>query len=332
MNKLEKRDLKVDILRFIAILGIIIAHSDPNKYIFEIRNFDVTLMVLLMGTSYYLSNSEKKVNYLSHIFKRFNRLVIPTWIFLIIFFTLFYLISFSLGDMYYFSVSQIISSFMLLSGIGYVWVMRVFFIIALISPIILFLSKKIHNNIMFLLYILIGLLLQFSLLYVYSLIDGVIAKGFEYIILPSLGYTLVAAIGIRLKQLSNREIVIYILSFLCVFLLFLFMNNFQSTQLSKYPPGIYYLSYGVLCSLILYLLLDNKILFKLFNRDFVYLISKNSLWLYFWHIIPVQIIFIFGRNTIFEESFILRFMFIFSTAFAFTYTHYQVSKFIKGLK
>lgn len=329
MERGSKRDLKIDVMRFIAIMGIIIAHSTPNDVIFEIRNFDVTLMVILLGASFFISNNNKKINYSSYVLKRFKRLVIPTWIFLLIFFSLFFLISIGLHQEYYFSLSQIISSFMLLSGIGYVWIMRVFFIIALVSPFLLYISKRIRSNTVYLLLIVICLIMQLVFLYIYSNSNGVFAKGLEYIILPGLGYSIVAAIGIRLKMLNFKSLIIYTLSFFIIFILFLFLNEYQSTQLDKYPPGVYYLSYGVLSSLFIYIILHFKPFFKVFDWKIVYFISNNSLWLYFWHIIPVQVIFIFGLDKTIADNFFIRFFFIFSVAIAITYIHFRLKKKLK---
>ena len=329
MESTSKRDLKIDILRFIAIMGIIIAHSTPNDIIFEIRNFDVTLLVILLGTSFFISNNNKKINYFSYVIKRFNRLVIPTWIFLVVFFSLFFILSLVLNQNYYFSLSQILSSFMLLSGIGYVWVMRVFFIIALVSPLLLNISQKIRNHTIYLSLVIICLFIQLLFLYIYSKSGGVFAKGLEYILLPGLGYSVVAAIGIRLKRLHFKSLIVYTLSFLLIFILFLYLNDFHSTQLDKYPPGIHYLSYGVFCSLFLYIVLHFKPVFKIFDWRIVYFISRNSLWLYFWHIIPVQLIFVFGLDKSIANNFFTRFLFIFIVAFIFTYIHYRLKKKLK---
>lgn len=87
MNKVKNlRDYKIDILRFIAIVCIILAHTTNLPITIRIfRNFDVTLMVMIMGTSYYLSSNGKDINYLTYIKKRFNRLITSTWKFLTIF-------------------------------------------------------------------------------------------------------------------------------------------------------------------------------------------------------------------------------------------------------
>ena len=93
----KERDTRIDILRFVAIVGIIVAHTHPPDWLFELRNFDVTLIVMMMGASFYISNKNKdKVEYIPYAIKRFKRLIVPTWMFLTIFFILFFVLSFIL--------------------------------------------------------------------------------------------------------------------------------------------------------------------------------------------------------------------------------------------
>ncbi|MDN4634052.1 acyltransferase family protein [Priestia megaterium] len=320
-----ERDKRVDILRFIAIMGIIIAHSSPNGFILQLRNFDVTLMVLLLGTSFYLTSSDKKIKYLPYVKKRFERLVVPTWVFLTILFGLFYVISVVDHVHYYYSIGQIISSYMLISGIGYVWIMKVFFIIALVSPFILLLSKKIEDNKTYFLVIVIGFFIYAGLLHIYDSLNGAPKKIFEHFILQGLGYTLVAAIGIRIKQLTKSEVSFLCALFLVTSALLMVYHNYAPTQTYKYPPGLYYLSYGLFMSFLLYRLLDLEAIKGIFDNKFVYYISQNSLWLYFWHIIPVQLIFIYSKGTVFEYSFLLRLLVIFVVACILTVSHDKLS-------
>ena len=58
-EKIEKRDVAIDILRTIGILLIILAHTslsnDSSSIAFNIRNFDVVLMVYISGLSFCLT-------------------------------------------------------------------------------------------------------------------------------------------------------------------------------------------------------------------------------------------------------------------------------------
>lgn len=74
----KERNTKIDILRAIAMICIIIAHSTPNPLAFQLRNFDVIMIVILLGASFQLSMQGKSINYIEYLIKRFKRLVVPT--------------------------------------------------------------------------------------------------------------------------------------------------------------------------------------------------------------------------------------------------------------
>ena len=340
MKKVLGRDTRIDILRAIAIIGIIIAHSEPNGIIIQLRNFDVVLMVLLLGTSFYLSNSNKNIYYPTYLIKRFKRLIVPTWIFLTIFFVLFYLISLAVKTSYYFIIQDIVKSYTMINGIGYVWIMSVFFLIALISPLLLKLNLKVKsNNYYFIVLFLIYIVYVFLQLMNESL-NGPIRVLFEHFVLYGIGYGLIAAFGMRLKFLSSKEIYLWIVIFLTIFLSFMSYYNFSPTQNYKYPPQLYYISYGMFVSLLLYVTLNIKLVHTLFNNKFIMFIAQHSIWLYFWHIIFIYLLKFFGENlSLVANNFITRFGFIFFCALFITYIHnlmkkklFNSSENIKGLR
>src|ERR1035437_5304545 len=84
-----KRDTSLDVLRAIGLLLIILAHVLPPEPIFQLRNIDVPLMMLVSGAVFGLSSGANK-SYLSYLVSRIRRLVLPTWIFLTIFFGLYF--------------------------------------------------------------------------------------------------------------------------------------------------------------------------------------------------------------------------------------------------
>lgn len=57
------RDFSIDILRAIALMGIICVHIRPSSFWAELRNFDVPMMVFLSGISFAISNNCKSITY-----------------------------------------------------------------------------------------------------------------------------------------------------------------------------------------------------------------------------------------------------------------------------
>ncbi|MGZ0043239.1 acyltransferase family protein [Paenibacillus ottowii] len=322
MSTINERNRTVDILRFIAIVSIIIAHASPNELLFRIRNFDVVLMVLLMGASFNISQKEHPVIYNSYILKRFKRLIFNTWIFLTAFFALFYLISNFSKKNLFFDTKTIVLSFSFNGGIGYVWIMYVFFVVSLFSPFFLQLSEKIESNNKYLL-----LLIFLYVIYHYSvnlnrLLPVILGGNLQNYILTPFGYCLIAAVGIRFKNLNKKEILMMTGGFLSMFLIFMLFYKFKSTQDFKYPPTIYYISYGLFMSFILYLIVNQKWVQNLIFNRFVFFYSKVSLNLYFFHIISIYTLNFYGENIpLISEYFIARFLFIISSAMLMTYLY-----------
>ncbi|WP_419893326.1 acyltransferase family protein [Macrococcoides caseolyticum] len=322
----RNRNTKIDILRAIAMICIFIAHAKPNPIIFEIRNFDVIMIVILLGASFYLSTKDKQLHYISYILKRFNRLIVPTWIFLTIFFFIFYLYS-KITNFEYFTLPQIIESYKLLGGIGFVWIMKVFFLVALTSPFLLAISNKIKSHYIYFLLLSVAYLIYQFLYLMLPLIPPSIKLYYNLILLEGIGYSIVAAIGIRLLQLDKK---VYIL--LTIFMSFIYIISaiylqFESTQLFKYPPQHYYISYGAMMTLIFYQILNIKIIHDFLNNKLMQFISRHSMWLYLWHIIPIYII-KFHHNTLFN-NFVGRFFTIILISFLLTLVHHFIVKKIK---
>ena len=135
------RDISIDILRCIALIGIVVIHCEPESlWLRQIRNFDVPLMVFLSGVSYTLSIKDENTlidgGYLKFVIKRFKRLILPTWIFLGIYSILFTIVTHKLIDYQF-----VLRNAFFYTG-WYVWIIRVFFVISICAPLIYPLARK----------------------------------------------------------------------------------------------------------------------------------------------------------------------------------------------
>ena len=95
----------------------------------------------------YKKYKEKNKSILKYYWKRFVRLVIPTWIFLTIYFCISCLLN------HFYTLKVILGSYLLLDGIGYVWVIRVYLICALLTPLIYWLNEKSSKMAIYYIYI-----------------------------------------------------------------------------------------------------------------------------------------------------------------------------------
>lgn len=153
-------------MRTTGILLIILAHVQPPKVIFNLRTFDVPMMALLLGSSFMLTqhNIEDFRKYVVYVRKRFIRLIIPAWKFITLLLLVAVVVTILLGSEYPFSIKTIFLSYTLISGFGYVWIIRIFFTVAVISPLIVWLVK-VFNNIWKQALLVIGLIIIQEILF-----------------------------------------------------------------------------------------------------------------------------------------------------------------------
>lgn len=296
----KERDYTFDILKVIALFCIVLAHVKPNKIVFQLRNFDVPLMIMVsvwisIGA---VNNSDFK--YINYVKKRIKRLITPTWIFLTIYFAI-YLV---LGQ--HQSIKTIVSSYLLISGIGYVWIIRIYIYIAIITPILCKIYKR-TNTLVWVLSNISIYLIYLLLIQIVNDFHGTLNLLLTSSILDFVGYSLVASIAILIFNLKEKNRIYVSLVFGCIFIILGYKYNFIGTQNFKYPVRLYYLSYAFFVATLLYYTLNklNNMKYIRYNR-LINFISKNSMWIYLWHILYLKIINKFFVNL--EIGYILRFI------------------------
>lgn len=284
-----KRDDRLDILRVIGLVCIVLAHAGPPGIIKELRTFDVPLMVMVSGVAFGLS-SRRAVGYGDYLRKRIPRLLAPTWAFLIIFFSVAYLLSMITHDPYPFTPKIVIESFSLLSGIGYLWIVRVFLLIALSAPLILRVNSKIESNLVYLI-LIAGVFGAHELLVAnYSPVAGLdmLVSEFLFYLVP---YSCLFAIGLRLPTIeeNNRALFLFVTA-ACIltFLLYHFYDPNFSLDDYKYPPRLFYTCYGVVATVLLYCLFEGTRLDNM-TRGWIVFISTSTIWIYLWHIFILKL-------------------------------------------
>ena len=326
-TKSKPRDVGLDGLRTIGLLAIILAHVGPPAILFQIRNFDVSLMILVSGAVFNLSSGADK-NYLRYFLSRVGRLLIPTWVFLIIFFILIYAISFVGGNAFPYSANVIINTFNLVGGIGYVWIIRIFILVAISLPFLIKFYNKLENKKIYLLSLFVIYLIYEVIYFIYSsthFIQDVAALNFIFqnIIFYIIPYGVIAGLGFYLTRANKKFVTWSAVLFSLIFLglaYFYGISHFVPTQNFKYPPRAYFLSYGLAVSLALYLLSKTKAFAKIFGDKLLMFISASSLWIYLWQIL---LLFIWGMFRKYINSslqnFVIEYIFVVFASLAVTF-------------
>ena len=321
--KTNARDTKIDLLRCIGTLLVILCHAGPGETINAWRSFDVPLMVMISGASFYLSYHD--TDYLHYIIKRFKRLVLPVWVFLTIYIPAEEVMRLKLGK-HLIDWKEILSSYALIEGISYVWIFRVFFLMACISPLLLKANKKLGSKKYLLLLFVIYLLYEPLVSFVADK-NSVFFEALELIVVYAIGYGLICGVGISMYEMSRIErLGIYTI---CAALIaaMLYRDGVSVSSIIKFPPRTLYIAGGILVSMLLWRLFDIPIFNMLKNCKVTQWVSKNSMWFYLWHIVPVRMA-CSGGISFLNNSWVVRYVFIIATAFVFAVVHNLVLKII----
>ena len=316
------RNSDYDFLRFVGIACIILAHVGANGVIFQIRNFDVPLMVLVSGISFFKYSSQSYSAYTTYLTSRFLRIVIPAWIFLIIynaavFFYLHRLPSFK----------DVLLQITLTGGtdIG-VWIIRIFFTMAVIAPLVYRLNLNMKNDAVFtILAVCSWIVYELSVQKAKAFLPNNTYVLFQVIIFYTYSYGLVLMYGMRLSSMSANQIKTHIVIFALLFAVLAIWNLYSyskilPTQQFKYPPLLYYMSYAIFASLTVFYLTVYTNVFNLVKGNaLVQYIGKSTMWIYLWHWLCLKLYRVLNLD-LFPIG---KYFFVFSLAALIAYIQFQ---------
>ncbi|KJL04080.1 acyltransferase family protein [Priestia aryabhattai] len=329
----KKRDLRIDALRFIGTLLVILAHVGAPAWIQNIRTFDVVMLVLISGMS--INKSRNIKNYPIYIYQRLKKMILPLYIVL----TIIFLINFVTSILFNITSSGInsnviLDSYLLLDGIGYVWIVRVFLFVALVAPVFPLTVKKL-NTLNF--FISLG-----SLYIIYVIICNVFvgdsSRLFNYFFIETIPYILIAAIGYRIYQNTKEQKYIFfwaIIGLVVVTISHLLSNQDILPNNYKYPPGLQYVFYGLLVSILLFFIIGKyEKIRNLFANRFVKFVSIHSYDIYVIHILSLFIYNAFQKllKISFKNDFIFKYLFVLVITLFIVWTTKQIGNLLKRNK
>lgn len=271
----------IDFLKFIGLTGIIIAHVGPPGWIMALRSFDVPFMVILsaiLGERSYQRYENNKNSAVHYIVSRIKRLVFPTWIFLAFYFCIYFGVTGEVYDIKYYMASFALTRY----GIGYVWIILIYLYCAVLIP--LFSRIKLSRGGMVciaVVYAIYEIMYYFRIGANHALMDTVFYYIVPYGVLTYLGYNYH-----RMKKTQKWGIAAASFVMFAGFGLYYWMKygSPQLVQIAKYPPRLYYLGYGTAVSFFLILVCESRD-FRIYDNRMIRFVSKNSMWIYLWHIL-----------------------------------------------
>ena len=280
------RDNTIDILRFIGLMLIFLSHASPSvDSIVQLRSFDVPMMLFISGLT--CSNKEFP-NYFNFIKKRTLRLVVPVYIFLCIYLPFIAIIQHYDMIPQYLTTKIVIESFLLLNGIGYVWIIRVFLLIMLITPLLCKLGKQSNSIVltaMTLMLSLSELLVHITNKYEIPAFVNIIVKDY---IVYLLAYSAPFLLGYKIRNNNKGSYTFWSIVCSTAFIvgICIYIHNWGLpiciSPKYKYPPQPYFIIYGLFCSTVLWT--TRSLWSKYLNYNLIQFIGQNTIWIYLWHI------------------------------------------------
>jgi peptidoglycan/LPS O-acetylase OafA/YrhL len=315
----KKRNVNLDFLRFLGVLIIMIAHARPSSWFYQLRNFGTPLLIVASSLTYAFIYKNRSIDLIPFYKKRLSRLTIPAWIFLIFFFTFFYVVAILFEIDYPFTKTKMFHTFLFYEGIGFVWILKVYMILALLTPLGLKYSQsKINNYKYFTSIVIIYMLYEIGNYFLSDYIPIDFKDLIANTILLIFPYTILYLYGLRLNIIRTKYIIGVTIISLFIFVGMAVQKYFETgyfvaTQYYKYPPTLYYLSYAFFWVNLFFLAISRHpiINFTKYRKIIVWL-SSNSLWIYLWHILAYYLWeYLFNYYDFFGKFFI-KFTFLFS--------------------
>ncbi len=331
------RNISLDLFRLFGISIIMIAHANPPAWLFQLRNFGTPLLIVASALTYAEVYSNRYLATAKFYKKRMFKLIIPAWVFLSFFFLFWLTASNILSKEYPFTIITILSSYSFLTGIGFLWIFKVYIILALMTPLALKFSQSSYSNSRYFItliiaYIIYELAIHYGNVYTSNNNPQSLLNTVVLIIVP---YGILYLYGMRLHTFSNNKVMAIAVTSL---LLFLFigwqkhqtLGEFIPTQHFKYPPSAYYLSYALFALNCCYLFCRNIKINNIKFSQTVLWLSSNALWIYLWHVMAYYLWhFTISSNHAGFTLFIAKLSFLFLFGIICTYLQlFVVKKFV----
>ena len=272
------------------MIFIVLAHVDPPGILFQLRSFDVVSLVVISVMCMKETNGVKA--YFSSVWKRVKRLLIPTYICIVIVLLATLLVCLLTKTQYPYGLSEIISSFFLIDGIGYIWIVRILLSIAVFFPLLSRISK-LPSAVVFI--ALPVLLILSKILYMNMPENRLLYFLIYYGLLYSVGYFSIAVTALIIKNYNKKQLGIFALISLCFLIVYkavlFFCFGESPFELEKHPPMLDWILYGLIVTSLLLIALRGR-RFDPESRLIKLIIwfSKNSFRFYFAHIFVLKAI------------------------------------------
>ena len=276
---MHQRNETLDLLRGLGIIIMVFTHALAyylkDKFVFFLWDWSHFVVVTFVFVSAYLffkKNEGVTGNFFTYFKKRILRLLVPYYIFLAFMFG-----SFLIFEPKNISLPFIWQNLTLTGGIDLNWLTILFIYFTFINPLLLFLWQK---RTCFFVYAAAALAAGIVFLFYYP--------NAQYKLVMWLPWSLIAIFAFYFVKNEDKKyffILTAVVSLLTFINLYVFLQGQKHTvvlQYNKYPPNIYYLSYGITCLTVLYYVFSKITIWEPVKK-FIFFYSQYSYEIFFSH-------------------------------------------------
>ncbi len=277
---MKKRYLEIDMLRGIAILAMILIHTSyyflGNKaalFIWKWSQFAVPVFIFCSSYLFFQKNKNLTSVSFEYFKKRIIRLIYPYFIFLLFFLPLVFFINRET-----FTEKYVVQSILLTGGVSINWLVLLFIYMTIIFPLIAICFKK--YKLVFIIYSILSIASSCFFIFYKSPFQNKDIMWLPWSVIPI--FTLFFVLNEHKKNFVHYSAISTGLIFAASYILELAVNHNLGMYENKYPPTMYFLSYGLFLTFILYMFSKHLIRNKMITKSLSFL-SYYSYSIYFIH-------------------------------------------------
>lgn len=294
-KKTHERIEEIDMLRGLSIFVMIFVHtgayflSIPFVFLlWDYSEFSVPIFIFCSSYLFFIKkyNIGTWKNLLLHIKKRLLRLLIPYYLFALVYiFLSWFKEPAKITPLY------IIQNIFVFDGIAINWLVLLFVFFTLLMPLILYLYG--YKKTLFYVYMFISIVSSFFLM--------IYRFPFDYRFIMWLPWSLLVMFSLlvvkneRTKWFFPSMLVFWLVVFFMLRYLQIFLHHSLTMFDNKYPPNLFHLSFGIVSIIILYSVAKKGVFSLPLVKNLFSFFSKNSYTLFFIHWIVIYVLIMFLR-------------------------------------
>lgn len=294
-GKKSARIEEIDMLRGLSIFVMIFVHtaayflSVPLVFLlWDYGEFSVPIFIFCSSYLFFIKkyNIDTWKDLFLHIKKRLLRLLIPYYLFVLVFISLE-----KFKEPAKLTPLYIIQNIFVVDGISINWLVLLFIFFTLLMPVILYLFE--HKRVYFYLYTLVASASALLLMFYHF--------SFNYRLIMWLPWSLLVVFSLLVVKNEQRKsffpgmFIFWMIVFFILRYLQLFLHRSLTMYDNKYPPNLYHLSFGIVSIIILYYIAKKGVFQLPLIKNLFSFFSKNSYSLFFIHWVVIYVLIVFFR-------------------------------------